>query len=206
MALLDVYRIEVWQNVGSEPTMNVLHLLETVAETGGDPPALHPVQAAVELYDAISAELSEDWRVIMINARRVSPTGGIPYTIVLGGAEAIVGAIASEIVPSGAAVLVSHYTDTASRDGRGRTYLPGLPESSQNEGQFVEARFAALQTIVEMEFEGEKTPATATDGRYRFMVFGGGASPTLDYVIRSSILRPNLASQRRRRAFPGFAP
>lgn len=206
MALGDVYRVEVHQNVGSEPTMNVLHLYEAVAETGGGNGAELAVEQAGVLYDALAAELSEDWRVIMINARRISPTGGIPSTTVFGGAEAIEGAIADEIVPSGAALLISHYSDTPTRDGRGRTYLPGCPESSQNEGQMVEARFAALDTICKAQFEGEKTPPGATDGRYRWIIFGGGASPTMDYVIRSSILRPNLASQRRRRAFPGFAP
>lgn len=206
MPINDVYRVEVWQNVGSEPTMNVLHILETVAETGAGNVAQLANTMTGALYDAMSAELSEDWRVVMISARRVSPTGGIPDTTVFGGAEAIVGQVADEIVPSGSAVLISHYTDTPSRDGRGRTFLPGLPESSQNEGQFVEARFIALNSIVQTEFLGEKTPLGATTGRFRFMVFGGGASPSIDYVIRQSLVRPNLASQRRRRAFPGFAP
>jgi len=204
MAQFDVYRLEVWQNVGSEPTMNVLHVLETVAETSGAQVSEIVIEMAAALYGALADELSEDWRVIQITGRRVSPVGGIPATIVFGGAEAIVGQIDSEIVPTMASILISHYTDTPSRDGRGRTYLPGCPESSQNEGQLLEARFNALRTIVEAEFEGEKTPAGASDGRFRFMVFGGGASPTEDYVIRDAQLRPNLATQRRRRAFPGF--
>lgn len=200
----DVYRAEIWQNTGSEPTMNVLHIRESVAETGATPVAQLIVEMVSAAYDLLAAELSEDWRVIAINARRVSPTGGVPASLVLGAAESIVGAVASEIVPAQAAILISLYTNTGDRTGRGRVYLPGCPELHQNEGQLLEAAWGDMQTAASAAFEGEKTPTGATDGRFRFMVFGGGASPDAPWDVQAAIVRPNLATQKRRRAFPGF--
>lgn len=205
MAVNDIYRCEIFQNVGSEITMNVLHVRETVAETINDVPAKCVNEMISVLYGALAAELSEDWRVIQLTARRLSAGAGIPATTVLGGAEAIVGEVVSEIVPSQAAILFSFYTLTADKTGRGRLYLPGCPESSQNEGQLVEAEFDDFDVIAEAQFLGEKGPFLAGDGKWRFCVHGGGASPTADWDFKEVIVRPNLATQRRRRAFPGFA-
>lgn len=204
MALSDVYRAEIWQNTGSEPTMNVLHVRESVAETGTGNVAQMIIDMVADLYTALAAKLSEDWRVTTINCRRVSPSGGIPASTVFGGAESIVGAVASEIIPAQVALLISLYTATGDRTGRGRVYLPGLPESYQNEGQLLETPFGEIQTIATAQFVGEKTPAGATTGKWRFMVFGGGGSPDAPWDVQAAIVRPNLATQKRRRAFPGF--
>lgn len=204
MAVNDVYRCEIFQNVGSELTMNVLHVRETVAETLEPIPAQAVAEMIVALYTALAAELSEDWQVTVITARKVSPGSGIPGTLVLGAAEAIVGAKVSEIVPSQAAILFSFYSNTADKTGRGRMYLPGCPESSQNEGQLLETPWDALDTIAQAEFLGEKGPFLGGDGKWRFLVHGGGGSPTSDWDFQSVVTRSNLATQRRRRHHPGF--
>jgi hypothetical protein len=204
MAVNDVYRIEVFQNVGSELTMNVLHARETVSETVLSAPSRAVVEMAAELYQALAANLSEDWRVIQISARRV--TGGIPATVVFGGAEAIVGEVVGEIVPSQAAVLISLYSNNSERTGRGRQFLPGLSEADQNEGQLTEARFVALQVDATAQYVGEKGPFLAGDGKFKFTIWAPNsvaAAATQD--IAEAIVRPNLATQRSRRAHPGFA-
>lgn len=206
MAVSDVYRIEVYQNVGSELTMNVLHARETVAETINTNVASCLIEMAVVLYEALADQMSEDWRVIQMTARRVSPGSGIPSTLVLGGAESIEGAIVGDIIPSASALLISLYSTNFTRSGRGRQYLPGLPEASQNEGQITEAVHGSFQTIANAQYKGEKGPFLAGDGKWRFTVFGGGAGPDPDQDVQEAIVRPNLATQRRRRAHPGFAP
>jgi len=205
MAVGDIYRSEIFQNVGSELTMNVIHVRETVAEVS-DPnlTAAMVTEMMVALYVALGDELSEDWRVIQISSRRVSPGSSIPDTTVFGGAEAIVGSIESEIIPSASAVLISLYTSNFTRSGRGRIYLPGLPESSQNEGQMVEARWTAMQTIANDSLEGEKGPFLGGEAKFRFCVFGGGAGSDPDQHVQDAQVRPNLATQKRRRAHPGF--
>lgn len=205
MALSDVYRVEVFQNVGSEITMNVLHMRETVAETINDNAAACVIEAVIVLYDALKAQMSEDWRVVQMTARRVSPGSGIPSTLVLGGAESIVGAQVSEIIPSASALLISLYSLNFTKSGRGRQYLPGLPETAQNEGQLTEAVHGDFQTIANAQYLGEKGPFLAGDGKWRFTVFGGGAGPGSDQDVKEAIVRPNLATQRGRRAHPGFA-
>lgn len=207
MAVGDAFRAQILQNVGSELTMNVLHARCTVTETVNVvDEAYNIAQMCYELYTDLAAEMSEDWRVIAINVWRFTPAGGVPANLVLGAAEGIVGAIESEIIPSASAVLFSHYSSTPDRTGRGRTYLPGLPESSQNEGQLLEARWGALSTIASNGFVGEKGPFLGGDGKYRFIVSDGANPPTDANHIQATITRPNLATQRSRRAHPGFAP
>jgi hypothetical protein len=204
MAVNDVYRAEIYQNVGSELTMNVLHVRETVSETINPVTAAVIVEMVVALYDKIAENLSEDWRVIQISVRRV--TGGIPATLVLGGAEAIVGAITGEIVPSQAAVLVSLYSTNPDRTGRGRQYLPGLSEADQNEGQLTEARYSAMVTDLDAAYIGEKGPFLAGDGKFRFTIWApNSVAAAAAQDVQSIIVRPNMATQRSRRAHPGFA-
>jgi len=205
MAVNDIYRIEVLQNVGSEPTMNVLHAREEVAETINVIPAQCVVEMASALYTALAAQLSEDWRVVSINARRVYPEFGIPSTIVFGGAEAIVGAIESEIVPSQAAVLISLYTLLAERQGRGRIFLPGWPEDSQNEGRLTEDAYSALQAIADAQLTGFKGPFLAGDGEWAFTIWSPDTALIGGRDVVAIQTRPNMATQKRRRAFPGFA-
>jgi len=206
MAVGDVYRLQIFQNVGSELTMNVLHARCTVTETiNVVDEADNLAEMAIVTYTALAAELSEDWRVVAINVHKLTAPGGVPANFVLGGAESIVGEVESEIIPSASAVLISHYTSTANRSGRGRTYLPGLPESSQNEGQLVEARWGALQAIATAQFVGEKGPFGGGDGKYRYIVHNGDGDTDAGYHIIASRVRANLATQRSRRAHPGFA-
>jgi len=162
MAVGDVFRIQVFQNVGSELTMNVLHARCTVSETTNVVDEADGLaEMAMATYNALKVELSEDWRVTNIVVHKLTAPGGVPANFVLGAGESIIGSIESEIIPSASAVLLSHYTSTADRSGRGRTYLPGLPESSQNEGQLVEARWAAFRTIANTAFVGEKKDVTS---------------------------------------------
>lgn len=206
MAVNDLYRVEIYHNVGSELTMNVCHMRETVSE---DDPALAAlnVQGFVQdLYLLWAELLSEDWRVTVIKVRRVSPAAGIPYTTVYGGAEAIEGTVESEIVPSQAAILVSLYSDTGDRTGRGRQYIPGCAESIQNEGLLSETAYIASAGAIELFYAAEHGPgAGPSTGKYRFNIWSSPAAPNGDHDVKHAFIHPNLATQRRRRNFPGFS-
>lgn len=204
MAVDDVYRVEVFQNVGSEQTMNVLHLREVTAETVLANPAENVVGCVAGIYLSLAAELSEDWRVIQITGQMVHPSKGIPFTSVRGAGNAIEGAIVGDIIPSQAAVLISFYTFNTSRSGRGRIYLPGLPEIAQNEGQIVEATVTNLQVEADASFTEVLGPTSGGDGTYRVCVFNNPLITGSTQDVVQATVRPNLATQRRRRAFPGF--
>lgn len=205
MAVGDVYRAEIHQNVGSEPTMNVLHVRETVSNTGDENAVAEQVtEIIVDLYRAIAACMSEDWRVVMINCHKIQPTTGIPSSLVFGGAEAIVGEIEDQIIPSQCAVLVSLYTSTNNRHGRGRFYLPGAPEESQNEGMLVESAWTDFQAAVSPFMRTEKGPKLGGDAKFKFIVLSSEEPQTAQNEVIQITVRPNLATQKRRRAFPGF--
>jgi hypothetical protein len=206
MALNDVWRMEIFQNIGSEITMNVLHAREITPETLTFPPAQSLVSMAQALYEALALQLSEDWSVVQIAARRLSASPSIPVTLVLSGGNVINGAVAGQVIPSASAVLISLYSLNAARTGRGRIYLPGLSEAGQNEGQLTAAQHAALQTIAETELVGVKGPFLAGNGTYSFAVFGGGVGMAPEQDVAIANVRSNLATQRRRRAHPGFGP
>ena len=205
MPVGDVFRLQVLQNVGSELTMNILHARCTVSETVSPvQEALNVCQMAYNTYEAIAPELSEDWKVIAINCHNISAGGGVPANLVLGAAEGIAGGVESEIIPSTSAILFSFYTSTGDRTGRGRSYIPGGPESSQNEGHLLEARWAAIQALVSTAYVGEKGPFLGGDGKYRYIVHDGSGESSASFHILDVVVRPNLATQRRRRQHPGF--
>lgn len=204
MAVNDIYRIEVYQNIGSELTLNVFHLRETVSVTPPERGADTCIQIAADLYALWADIMSEDWRVTTIKARRVAPSGGIPQTVVFGGAEAIIGTLESEVVPSQAAILMSLYSDTSDRTGRGRQYLPGCAESAQNEGQLTEAAYNVVDTSLTDFYEAEKGPIAGGTGKYRFNIWAAPRVGSGDYDVQTAYMHPNLATQRRRRNFPGF--
>lgn len=204
MAVNDIYRVEIFQNVGSELTMNVLHVREVVSETVLTIPADAVIQMVTELYQALAPSLSEDWRVTQINARRVSPGPGIPSSLVFGGAEAIVGETVGEIVPSQAAVLISLYSSNGAPTGRGRQYIPGLASIDQNEGQLTETAWGVLDAAAGPQYTSAHGPFLGGDGEWRYTIHGGGVGPSSDQDVVSAVVRPNMATQRRRRNFPGF--
>lgn len=204
MAVNDVYRAEVFQNVGSELTMNVLHFREVTEETVLANPAEAVCAAAHAIYLGVVDNMSEDWRVTQITARKVSGTPGVPFTRVLGAADAVEGTVVSEIVPSQTALLVSFYSSNALRTGRGRMYLPGIPENAQNEGQMLEAAVTNFQTWADAFFVDVLGPFLTGDSTWWLTIFGPTTTPSPVQDVIQATVRSNLATQRRRRNFPGF--
>lgn len=204
MAVNDLYRCSIYQNVGSEITMNVCHLRETVSTTPPERGQDACVEIIAELYRLWAELLSEDWRVTVISCRRVSPPSGIPATTVFGGGEAIVGQVESEIVPSAAAILCSLYTDSVGRTGRGRQFIPGCAESIQNEGQLLEIPYSGATPAIETYYESEQTWVGGSTGKYRFNIWAPPAAVSGTHDVKIAFVQANLATQKRRRAFPGF--
>lgn len=205
MAVNDVYQVRVLQNVGSEITMNVLHFREMTAETVAEFPAEQVAAAAHAIFTGIKANMSDDWRVVQIEARRVLPTFDIPFTRVLGAADAIIGEDLGQIIPSASALVVSLYSVTATKAGRGRLFIPGLPESAQNEGQLTEAAHTNFDTWADSWLVTPSTPVGGNDGvwiptiRSKVETVGSAAKDVVMTTVRS-----NLGTMRSRRAHPGF--
>lgn len=206
MAVGDIFRIQVNMVAGSQPTMNVLHCREQVGRAANESGALNAINVAVDFYSALAAQMSEDWRVISIRAGIVTPfVADAPRVLVLGGAAAIIGAIVGDMVPSNAPFLVSLYTLQLGRSGRGRIFIPGLPEASQGDGQLTNAAWIELQTIADAELLTQHGPYVTGTGEYRLNVFSGALGPSADSNVQVATVRTNLANMRSRRAFEGFS-
>lgn len=204
MAVNDVFRVEVFQNIGSEQTLNVIHFREATVETVLANPAENAVTAAHGMFLALAPDMPEGWRVVQITGRKVSPASGIPFTRVLGAADAIEGELTSGICPPQAAILVSFYSFNTLRTGRGRIFIPGVAETIQEEGQLNEASVTNLQTWADAWFIDALGPFAPGDGTVWPTIFGPTTTPGTPQDIIQATVRPNLATQKRRRAFPGF--
>src|SRR4249919_1497801 len=150
MAVDDVYEV-VWQQLcRANSAVNVRHYRETEA-------CANPLDSAGNLAtgfldtvaDVVKDQLAAEWRTTGAFVRRIIPGPGIPASIVLGGAEVIVGQIEDDSIPTSAAAVVTLRSDNGTRQGRGRLYLYGLPESAQRAGQIEAAVFTDIETVVQ---------------------------------------------------------
>lgn len=204
MAVGDIYQCEIFYNIGSEITMNVLHFKEVTTCTDDIPAET----VAKLVYDLIKPHIetvlfSDETNLTLIRVRRIKPTAGVPATAIIGSAAfpAVNGAGVGDPLPSTSAGLVSLYTDTHTRNGRGRIYFPGLASGTQNDGQLLAATLALLAAIGE-DLEDDIVPVGGGTGEFHCVVY----SRTLGtgQEVTQTIGHSNLATQRGRRNHPGL--
>lgn len=205
MAIGDLFRVEAWSNQGSVPTMSVHYLMETGAEADVLGAAGVVCEAVLDSYRELAEVLSSHWWLVQVIARKVWPGSGIPYTFIGGGAEAVEGEVNDFPVTPQSALIISHYSSQFSKPGRGRTYVPGFPSGWQFEGQLHGDKIILVQSAAEAAFEGPKSPVTASGGIWRYYVAGPVGPPSDSHQLRVCQVRPNLGTQKRRRAAPGIA-
>jgi len=206
MATGDVYRAQINMQCGSTPTMNVLHLRELTGRGTNESGTENVVSIVSDFYNALKAQLAEGWRVISIRANQVHPASAQPPDVtVFGGAESIEGAIVSDMVPSNAPLVISLYSSVVGRRGRGRIYLPGVPETMQDDGQITSDYHADVDAICEAHLDELKGPVGAGTGTYEYIVWNPPGPSTANMTVQQHIVRPNLANMRSRRAFEGFS-
>jgi hypothetical protein len=203
MAVGDLYQVQVFYNIGSEVTMNVVHLKETVASTD-DIPAKTVAKVMhvrwAQLYGNIN--WSDETRVSAFQVRRIKPTTGVPYLAILGTAEfaTIEGTAPGAPVPSMASVLVSLYTNTLTKSGRGRIYLPGLQGAAQNDGQLLEAPLTDISADA-ATLEDTQVAVGPETGEWDFHVFSRKNQTSAK--VTTVTVHSNMATQRGRRNFAG---
>lgn len=194
MAMDDIYELSTDQTVKGEHCANVFHFKESEACTDPIP--------AKELINAFFAAVVGDWADLLSDeckfncfyARRIRPTAGLAYTKL----DDTAGTIASEPIPTTSGVVMSLYTATASRNGRGRKYFAGLPEDNQN-GGLIEGvampDWDDFGILLATELVGANT------GKWKLCVY----SPALvaaELVIVTTT-RTNLGTMKTRRQRPG---
>lgn len=201
MAVGDIYSVAIHYNIGSELTMNVIHLRETTESTDSIP-AQAVASAVINEWGTHygTTLFSEASQGTLLVVRRVKPTAGVPGIIILGATD-IVGTAPTAPIPSTSALLISLYTATFTASGRGRVYVPGVATENQNDGQ-LDAGAETAATLFANMFEEPWVPTGTFTGEWESVVYSRKLG-TAQAVV-SAIAHTNLASQKGRRNFPGI--
>jgi hypothetical protein len=196
MAIGDVYELSVQVPVKGEHTFCVLHYRESVACNEAIPAKELAVAFRAAAETAWLDVLSDQAAIACLYVRRISPSAGVAWTEIVNE----VGNEAGEPIPTTSAALLTQYSATASRRGRGRNYIAGIPENFQDGGLLEDAAIALLQALA-TELLGPITAATS--GSWKLAVWS-----TIDLMARdvtSQVVRSNLGTMRTRRQRPGVA-
>lgn len=193
MAVDDLYQVTVVCGVNGQRVVNVMHFREGLDCTD-DVPA-RSICAAYEdvALPLLTACLAPEAAVECIYARRIAPTPGIPFLIVETSSP---GELGTECVPSNAAAVISLYTSLASRSGRGRQYISGVPEDYVADGVMEAPLVTALEAYAQALIDGIAAPAPY-DGAWVLCIY----SPLLDDSndVEFKVVSPSMGSMRSRR-------
>jgi hypothetical protein len=199
MAAGPVWQLTITGDIDGQRVQNVLHFRETAAGAG-EIPALDLIEAVgLTVMPKWAACLSAGWQATSFYCRKVAPVPAIPFLRLATGTMAFIGTRGDAVCPPTSALLLSLYSDEASRRGRGRIYLPGVAEADQDAGQIVEALLTAAVVLCE---ELDDTITDANGGQYNPCVFSRVDVEGYDVITAQP--QTNLATQRSRRAYPGM--
>lgn len=141
-AVGDCYQVRLIGLIEGQQTQNVLHFICVGADTDV---LTHLIQVLVDCFQThLIPVLSSAWELTEIRFKRVSPTLG-PETIVVANVAATGGGNAAAL-PSYCSAVFSERTIRGGKSGRGRMYLPGIPEDQTIGSRFDKdgAMWAAL--------------------------------------------------------------
>lgn len=163
-----------------------------------------------DILPAMQALLTDQWTAQCGTVSRAGPYPRTPEFSDFG--AGITGAVATDGVPNGSALLLKFTTDTPTARGRGRMYVPGLPEAATNAGRLLAASQAAWDAVAALI----KTNIVVDGNTIAPCVYSRtahGALPNLftqqqwidaeesiSPIMSNAIVIANLASQRDRRA------
>jgi hypothetical protein len=96
---------------------------------------------------------------------RVADISSVPQVSILyepTGADWTVGGVAGHSVPSSSALVVTKYTALRGKQNRGRMFLPGLPQTDQDQGVVDPTYRGTLQPIIDTFLSGISTTTVST--------------------------------------------
>lgn len=194
MAANDVWELIASFADGRELGECVFHQkLGTEVTTGANETA----EALLAKFDTILAELAtaimtDTTYLIATAAHRVKGANGTTryYTHY----PNAVGGITSEHVGAQRALLVSKYTATNTRSGRGRSYIPFLSSTLETSGRIDSSDMITISAACDDLFEVENTDTE--NNVWKPVVYSRKLD--LSYEIDDMVVRPVLCTQRRR--------
>jgi len=207
MAVNDVWEAQVSWQVGSVPTLNVLHFIETgLIVPGAGRTRAQAVAQAIHTGGFMGTMLdfiSEEVELLSIYVRALDVDNVIPRLHIVGSAAPNVGAFPGPSCPPQVALIIGTYTTESDPPiFGGRIFVPGVPEGCHQEGVIDAASLSAFQTDADdlpVPFNAVGTDA----GELTLAVYSVGvhaAKAVFDCQVRS-----NLGTHKSRRARPGVS-
>lgn len=197
MAVGDTIRVVCNGFIQNRPCSNVFHYIETQEASGTD---FEQMAECGETFvaDWIAHMLdvqSVDYLFVSASCGRIHPTDGINVTTYA--PLETTGTITADAVPELAAAVISLSTTEAGKSGRGRIYLPGIPQIWADGGILIGSNMSQIATA----FTQMRLLAGAT-GEWSLGVFSRLLNQS--FSVMDFQVRPPLGTQRRRR--PRNAP
>ena len=201
MALNDLYRFVLSSTVVGEPATSVFHYQETTASELEEYEVAEAIgtQFAQGFVTAMLPQLSQSLALVSLVVNRIEPFKGQTFTWFFTSND--IGAVQSQVPTELAAVVARFKTNEAGKGGRGRWFIPGVPELHTDAGRMLTQEALNLLTAVETAFGPLLDGGT---GVYNHVVNNAfiGAKPQ----VKNYEINPVLGTQRRRRARgKGFA-
>ncbi|GAG55478.1 unnamed protein product [marine sediment metagenome] len=144
MSVGDVYQLAVDQVLHGVLLTNVFHFEQTIDGSGDD---------EADLFAAFEEDGLPNWKLAVsaqlmftcLRARQVSGVGAFPESLLVLTGD--VGALLEEALPANCVAVISWYSQTYSKSGRGRSFISGAPVPSEDENTWEEAQYDLFNTM-----------------------------------------------------------
>lgn len=141
MAIGDVIQLSVNQDVHGVSMANVYHFIQLNAEGAGERPEIEIMLAWNETLALLQSVMSvAAWEQECLTARVVRPVGGIQFI----NTTNVAGIAPGNGLGAGTCCVGRLYSEAAIKRGRGRKFLPGVPQNVHNLGRLTAAGHANL--------------------------------------------------------------
>jgi hypothetical protein len=125
-ALGVAYQVKVVGHIEEQVTNNILHFVNVGADADVE---LHLILALIQCFqEVLLPGLSEEYTLNEVHWKEVFPILGVEAITPITGITA--GGVAGDALPSYCSAVCSIRTAFGGRSGRGRMYVPGIPEAS----------------------------------------------------------------------------
>lgn len=194
LAVGDLLEVAIVCKADEQYGLNVRHY--DVTSVGGNPITVEDVAATIEgeFETAYKVALSSGATYWGVKATRIKPTRSQPAKSFVSRGP---GDVAEDLLPRQVAGVIKLKTEVGGRTGRGRAYIPFLPETYNDpDGNPEGAAITALQGIGNLLDDTFPITVGARTGTIRPVLYNrktGARTPVDGFVVRS-----RWGSQRRR--------
>jgi hypothetical protein len=195
MAVNDVWEtIATWVHDREQAECVFHHLLSAENQNNTNETAAGLLaELTTHLTDVTNDTMTADTHLVAIATHRVKGAAGTSRYFT-SFPVSVIGSVTADHVGGIDAVLISKYTATNTRQGRGRMYLPFVSETYVGDGKIKSASLSDLETAVEKILLTIQTDAENNEWTPAVFSKVGNAAAAIEEIV----VRPVLVTQRRR--------